>query len=316
MQAIDTIGGRQAITTSQTEALLRKIRQASETEGIEVVSDDSISLKCPLSFARIDVPCRGSRCAHAQCFDLRSFLAFAERFHRWSCPVCEDVVSFDELRVDELTVRALRLQPEADRFTMGAKGITFSSACESSPRAISANTPDTTKKVGSQVDVAAQLEEPALLEKFDEAAMSSAEGGAASGIGQLQESGVWEHCEEAEAAFSLPRCPSPARSKRLQRRQSVRRSICDMNDDSPEDTGEEFAENTDEAAPSSSTGSGQRSSVKGLACAHRSAASEPAESGSAATKNGYTARRLRARASIKYLESSGGSSNSASEDDS
>ena len=60
-----------------------------------------MSLKCPLSTLRIDIPCRSTICTHNQCFDALSFLQLQEQAPTWTCPVCNKVVSFEALEVDQ-----------------------------------------------------------------------------------------------------------------------------------------------------------------------------------------------------------------------
>lgn len=60
-----------------------------------------MSLKCPLSTIRINVPCRSIVCTHNQCFDALSFLQLQEQAPTWTCPVCNKVVNFEALQVDE-----------------------------------------------------------------------------------------------------------------------------------------------------------------------------------------------------------------------
>lgn len=68
----------------------------------DIVATSSImSLKCPLSTLRINVPCRSTVCTHNQCFDALSFLQLQEQAPTWQCPICSKSVSFAALEVDE-----------------------------------------------------------------------------------------------------------------------------------------------------------------------------------------------------------------------
>jgi len=74
----------------------------SRAEDTDIVATSSImSLKCPLSTLRIDIPCRSSICTHNQCFDANSFLQLQEQAPTWTCPVCNKAVQFDHLLVDQ-----------------------------------------------------------------------------------------------------------------------------------------------------------------------------------------------------------------------
>jgi len=55
-----------------------------KNEDAELIATSTImSLKCPISTLRIDLPVRSSYCAHAQCFDATSFLQL-----QLQAPVC------------------------------------------------------------------------------------------------------------------------------------------------------------------------------------------------------------------------------------
>ena len=74
----------------------------TNSEDPEIVATSSImSLKCPLSTLRIDVPCRSSVCSHNQCFDASSFLQLQEQAPTWTCPVCNKAAAYEHLQVDQ-----------------------------------------------------------------------------------------------------------------------------------------------------------------------------------------------------------------------
>ena len=60
----------------------------------------ALSLACPLSGSRLDVPVRTHACAHAGCFDLRAFLAYNAVVAQWRCPVCNAAASPERLALD------------------------------------------------------------------------------------------------------------------------------------------------------------------------------------------------------------------------
>ena len=50
----------------------------------------NISLRCPITYKRINMPARGQECKHLQCFDLESYLRLnGDRGGSWKCPVCQ-----------------------------------------------------------------------------------------------------------------------------------------------------------------------------------------------------------------------------------
>lgn len=81
----------------------------SKSEDAEIVATSSImSLKCPLSTLRIDVPCRSSVCSHNQCFDASSFLQLQEQAPTWTCPVCNKGAAYEHLQVDQYVADILK----------------------------------------------------------------------------------------------------------------------------------------------------------------------------------------------------------------
>jgi hypothetical protein len=51
-------------------------------------SSMKVSLRCPLMLTRINIPVKGRRCSHVQCFDLDYYLMYARRSSKFLCPVC------------------------------------------------------------------------------------------------------------------------------------------------------------------------------------------------------------------------------------
>lgn len=66
-----------------------------------VTTSQVLSLKCPLSYMRLQVPCRSHFCTHIQCFDATSYLQLQEQGPQWLCPICNKSATFESLAVDE-----------------------------------------------------------------------------------------------------------------------------------------------------------------------------------------------------------------------
>ncbi|XP_051924876.1 zinc finger MIZ domain-containing protein 2-like [Hippocampus zosterae] len=60
-----------------------------------------VSLKCPITFRRIQLPARGHDCRHVQCFDLESYLQLNCERGTWRCPVCIKTALLEGLEVDQ-----------------------------------------------------------------------------------------------------------------------------------------------------------------------------------------------------------------------
>uniref|UniRef100_A0A4W5LG60 SP-RING-type domain-containing protein n=1 Tax=Hucho hucho TaxID=62062 RepID=A0A4W5LG60_9TELE len=65
-------------------------------DGVEQTAI-KVSLKCPITFRRIQLPARGHDCKHVQCFDLEWYLQLNCERGTWRCPVCKYVVTISKL---------------------------------------------------------------------------------------------------------------------------------------------------------------------------------------------------------------------------
>lgn len=85
-----------ALTTTNLMVVITK------SEDSDLVATSTVmSLKCPLSTLRMNLPIRSTVCSHNQCFDALSFLQLQEQAPTWTCPHCNKVVCFEALVVDE-----------------------------------------------------------------------------------------------------------------------------------------------------------------------------------------------------------------------
>lgn len=73
-----------------------------------VTTSTIMSLKCPLSTMRMELPCRSIVCRHNQCFDATAFLQVQEQAPQWSCPICNRAFSFMQLAIDKYVEDILR----------------------------------------------------------------------------------------------------------------------------------------------------------------------------------------------------------------
>ncbi|KAF9201586.1 SUMO ligase siz1 [Haplosporangium sp. Z 27] len=89
------------------EKMLQLIEDRNKDEDIMATSS-TLSLKCPLGFQRIKIPCRSSYCQHLQCFDALTFFNLNEQTPTWTCPVCSrNMHSWEEIVIDGSTPNSL-----------------------------------------------------------------------------------------------------------------------------------------------------------------------------------------------------------------
>lgn len=65
----------------------------SSTAEVCLVGDEVVSLRDPITMARIDIPGKGLHCAHTGSFDVQTFLEFNEHGREWKCPHCFDKIN-------------------------------------------------------------------------------------------------------------------------------------------------------------------------------------------------------------------------------
>ncbi|KIY50460.1 hypothetical protein FISHEDRAFT_71516 [Fistulina hepatica ATCC 64428] len=85
---------------SSADVLQQMKVQMTEDDDI-VAGSQKMSLKCPLSFLRVNTPCRSTKCVHPQCFDANSWFSVMEQTTTYLCPVCERVLDPKDLIIDE-----------------------------------------------------------------------------------------------------------------------------------------------------------------------------------------------------------------------
>ncbi|KAL7945736.1 PINIT domain-containing protein [Trichoderma barbatum] len=95
-ELVATISNRRKISEESVISELNKIAQDPDV----VATSQVLSLKCPLSYMRLDVPCRSLSCTHLQCFDATSYLQLQEQGPQWLCPICNKSAPFEQLAVD------------------------------------------------------------------------------------------------------------------------------------------------------------------------------------------------------------------------
>jgi len=89
-------------------------RKQSVAEDDEIVAgEQKMSLKCPLSYARINLPARSKKCVHPQCFDATSWYSMMEQTTTWLCPICEKVLDPEELIIDGYFSDILNSTPDS-----------------------------------------------------------------------------------------------------------------------------------------------------------------------------------------------------------
>lgn len=104
------------------ETILKRIKShplISKKSTVQRIIDDNnddeiqtlstvLSLKCPLSYTKMTLPVRSIHCDHIECFDALSFLLLQKQAATWTCPICNKMISFEDLAVDEYSLEIIQ----------------------------------------------------------------------------------------------------------------------------------------------------------------------------------------------------------------
>jgi len=96
----------QLVSEIPIDSLIQKVKSRkfqgkfNPDSNSELVLSSEMSVVCPLTLARIQLPARGMNCTHLSCFDLENFLIFVKDTNRWVCPICLIDLSFATLYID------------------------------------------------------------------------------------------------------------------------------------------------------------------------------------------------------------------------
>lgn len=102
------------IPTYATRAAIQKENEAGGDDDEDiVVATSSLSLRCPLTYARLKQPVRSIHCDHIQCFDGPSFLSMQQKIPLWQCPVCSAYIDQHSLAVSDYITEILNSTPDS-----------------------------------------------------------------------------------------------------------------------------------------------------------------------------------------------------------
>ncbi|EQL00179.1 zinc finger domain-containing protein [Ophiocordyceps sinensis CO18] len=93
------------------ESVIAELNTKAQDPDV-VATSQVLSLKCPLSYMRLDTPCRSISCTHVQCFDATSYLQLQEQGPQWLCPICNNSAPYEHLAVDDYVRDILENTPK------------------------------------------------------------------------------------------------------------------------------------------------------------------------------------------------------------
>ncbi|KAK4165413.1 PINIT domain-containing protein [Cladorrhinum sp. PSN259] len=88
------------------ESVIAEITKKKDDDDIQATSQ-KLTLKCPLSAGRLQLPCRAISCNHISCFDAKAYLQVQDQAPQWICPICDNPAPFQQLAIDEYVLDIL-----------------------------------------------------------------------------------------------------------------------------------------------------------------------------------------------------------------
>ncbi|KAK1442892.1 zinc finger miz domain-containing protein [Babesia gibsoni] len=92
--------------------LVNNLNDEDDDDVICMEETNEIELNCPITLDRMELPARGRKCRHLQCFDLKGYLHVMQNtavFNtRWKCPECELILKPIDLVIDGYVLNIIK----------------------------------------------------------------------------------------------------------------------------------------------------------------------------------------------------------------
>lgn len=109
-------------TTSQIKKEYAGADDDDDDDDI-IVATHSISLRDPVTRARMSYPCKSIFCEHIQCFDALAFIQLQSQVPTWQCPICNKDVNVNDLAISDYYHEILRMtDSEVDNVSLLTDG--------------------------------------------------------------------------------------------------------------------------------------------------------------------------------------------------
>lgn len=119
---VEYFKGKEHISEAATKAAIISDYEQNQDDDI-VMATSSLSLRCPLTYARLTTPMRSIECDHIQCFDGLSYLTMQERIPSWICPVCSKKINPGHLAISDYILNILHTtSDEVDTVNINTDG--------------------------------------------------------------------------------------------------------------------------------------------------------------------------------------------------
>lgn len=119
---VEMIAGKQHLPAQSTRLMIKKYNEVDNEDDL-VVATSTLSLRCPITYARLKYPMKSLQCSHIQCFDGLSFLIMQQRIPAWQCPVCSSTISGRALVISDYLTEILESTSDnVDSVTLNEDG--------------------------------------------------------------------------------------------------------------------------------------------------------------------------------------------------
>ncbi|CAH2351614.1 hypothetical protein CLIB1423_04S02036 [[Candida] railenensis] len=110
-------------TTSQIQKEYAGVDGDDDDDDDIIVATHSISLRDPVTRARMNYPCKSIFCEHIQCFDALAYIQLQSQVPTWQCPICNKDVNVNDLAISDYYHEILRMtDSEVDNVSLLTDG--------------------------------------------------------------------------------------------------------------------------------------------------------------------------------------------------
>lgn len=121
--SVDELVERLKKRVQPREEVIARMRAIQPDDDDVQVGPTKVSLRDPLTYTRLTLPCRASSCVHIGCFDAACWYSMMEQTTTWLCPICDRVLDVNELVIDGYIQEILaNVDEEADDVMVEADG--------------------------------------------------------------------------------------------------------------------------------------------------------------------------------------------------
>ncbi|PVG03348.1 hypothetical protein CPB86DRAFT_779686 [Serendipita vermifera] len=98
--SVDQLVDKLRTRVEPKENVIAKMKLQQPEDDEVQAGPTKLALRDPLTYTRLNLPCRARSCVHLQCFDARCWYSMMEQTTTWLCPICDRQLDVNDLIID------------------------------------------------------------------------------------------------------------------------------------------------------------------------------------------------------------------------